>query len=117
MVNYKYEIRNKNNRPQRGHNGKGKTMTKQTKTPRHIVMTAAANMPSSCRGSYGRVAVVRLEDGFDGIPKMISDRARGVAEIVETWEKCSIGKTEKSAFAIAKKEAESMCAELNAKRK
>jgi hypothetical protein len=45
---------------------------------RYIIMTASAKMPSSCKGTYRRVAVVELEPGFTGVPKMISARARGV---------------------------------------
>ena len=56
-------------------------------TARYIVMTASARMPGSCWGRYGRVAVVELEPGFSGRPKMISERARGVRRVVQTWER------------------------------
>jgi hypothetical protein len=52
---------------------------------RFVVMTSAAHMPASVRGArYRNVAVVRLTDEYarDGLwPKMISNRARGVAYI------------------------------------
>jgi len=81
--------------------------------PRFIVLTAAANMPASCWGRYGRVAVVELEPGTTEYPRMISDRARGVARVIQTWEKCNVGKTERSAFASALREAEALATELN----
>jgi hypothetical protein len=45
-----------------------------------IVMTASAKMPSSVRAPYMKVAVVEVEKGV--IPKMISERAKGVVRIV-----------------------------------
>jgi hypothetical protein len=80
---------------------------------RCIVMTAAARMPSSCWGRYGRIAVVEVEDDFDGRPAMISDRARGVVRVVETWERRRVGKTDRCAFRRALAEAEALCASLN----
>lgn len=84
--------------------------------PRFIVMTATAQVPSRMRrnGSYKRVAVIEIEAGFEGTPSMISERARGVARIVETWERCNVGKTTRSAFARAMAEAEALAAKLNA---
>jgi hypothetical protein len=81
---------------------------------RYIVMTASACMPASCWGVYGRVAVVELEPGFKSKPKMISDRAIGIKRVVETWEKCNVGKTERCAFARAEAEAHELADELNA---
>ena len=80
---------------------------------RYIVMTAAARMPASCKGRYARVAVVELEPGFTGSPKMISERARGVRRIVETWEKCHVGKTERCAYERALAEAFALAEDLN----
>ena len=79
----------------------------------YIVMTATEKMPASCWGRYRRVAVVRLEDGFTGEPKMISERARGLAEIVEEWRACSVGTTDRSAYRRAVAEAEALAARLN----
>jgi hypothetical protein len=79
----------------------------------YIVMTASAKMPTTCWGRYGRVAVVRLEDGFEGTPKMISERARGVEEVVALWDRQHIGSTTRCAFSRALAEAEAMCEELN----
>ena len=75
-----------------------------------IVRTASAQMPSSCRGRYGKVAVLEIEAGSQ--PAMISERAKGVIRIVRIWDKCSMGGP-KSAFGRAKAEAETLCAELN----
>jgi len=77
------------------------------------VMTATAQMPSSCWGRYGKVAVVELETP-DSEPKMISERARGIKRIVALWDRCFWGKTERCEFNKALREAEKMAAELNA---
>ena len=76
-----------------------------------IVQTAAANMPSSCKGIYRRVAVLEVEDGVTSV-KMISPRARGVVRVVATWEKCH-AKGENTAFSRALADAREMAAELN----
>src|SRR3990167_6719186 len=79
-----------------------------------IVMTASEKMPSTCWGRYGKIAVVEVEDGFVGRPKMISTRARGVVRIVSEWRKLNIGSSERCAFEVAKREAEALSLELNA---
>lgn len=81
--------------------------------PRYIVLTAAAQMPSSNKfGVYRRVAVIEL-DGSGVQPKMISERARGVTRIVETWERLSVGTTERCAYRVALAKAEALAARLN----
>ena len=90
------------------------TRTETTVLPRFIVMTAAANMGSKCKGVYKRVAVVELEEGTTERPKMISDRAKGIKRIVSLADKLNVGKTEKCAFAVALRDAEQMAAKLNA---
>jgi hypothetical protein len=80
---------------------------------RFIVMTAAAHMPSSCKGTYRRVAVVETDLREGENPKFIGDRAKGVVRIVETWERLNCGKTERSAYAKALAEAELKCARMN----
>ena len=85
---------------------------------KHIVMTSTAKMPNSCWGKYLRHAVVELEPGFEGTPAMISERARGVARIVETWERCHEGKNYPAGrceASRARAEAEAMAADLNAR--
>ena len=82
-------------------------------TDKFIVMTASASMPASCWGTYRRVAVVELEDGFDSRPEMISERAKGVKEIVQTWEKCNVGKTWRCAYNRAVTEANNLADTLN----
>ncbi len=82
-------------------------------SPRYIIMTASTYMPASCWGRYGKVAVARLEDGFEGRPKMISERARGVAEIVALWDPCNIGKTPRCAYQRALAEARDMIEALS----
>jgi len=77
-----------------------------------LVMDKAANMPSSCWGTYRRVAVVELEPGFDDYPKMISTRARGVKRVVKTWERRHVGTTSRCAFERALSEALDMARAL-----
>lgn len=84
-----------------------------TPTPRFIVVERAARMPSSCWGRYVRIGVVEVEPGFEGEPKMLSDRARGVKRVVETWERLNVGKTERCAAARARREAEALADQLN----
>jgi len=78
----------------------------------YIVKTSAAKMPRSCWGRYVRVAVLEVEAGTE--PAMISERARGVVRIVETWERLSVGKTNRCAAARAVAEAEALAARLGA---
>lgn len=77
----------------------------------YIVRGAAACMPSSCWGRYGRVAVLEVERGAQ--PKMISEHARGVVRVVQTWERRNIGSTERCAYSRAWKEAEALAEQLN----
>jgi hypothetical protein len=89
--------------------------------PRFVVMDASACMPGSVRAPYRRVAIVELEPGTTELPKMISDRARGVRSIVATWERCHSGKTRsrvrrstrRTAYERAMAEAEEWCEDLN----
>ena len=84
----------------------------------YIVQSAAANMPSSCRGTYRRVAVLEISPDdlpeSETRPRMISAHARGVVRVVETWERCNVGSTSRCAYERAWTEAEEMAAELNA---
>ena len=76
-----------------------------------IIMTATAKMPNSCWGRYMRVAVVET-DGTR--PKMISERARGVVRIVQTWERRNAStRGPNTAFARATREAADLVAKLN----
>ena len=78
----------------------------------YTILTASANMPLSCWGRYARIAVVELEPGFDGRPAMISERARGVSRIVETWERLHVGSTDRCAYARAMAAAEELLGTL-----
>jgi hypothetical protein len=75
-----------------------------------IVMTASAQMPASCKGRYGKVAVCEVAKGV--WPKMISERARGMVRIVSLQQPLHMG-GERSAFAIAKADAERLVKGLN----
>ena len=63
---------------------------------RHQVLVRAAPMPRSCFGRYVRVGVALVDPALlpDGRrePRMLSSRARGVVEVVRTWERCHSGK-------------------------
>lgn len=84
---------------------------------RYIVMTACAKVPTSWKWQHKRrkVAVVELEEGFEGLPKMISERARGVRQIVRLWDRLHVGSTERSEYYQYLAKAEELAAELNAK--
>lgn len=84
----------------------------------YMVLTATENMPSSCWGRYGRVAVVevdesKLRDG-DTCPRMISERAKGVVRIVAQWRRLNIGTTARCAYHSARSEADALIRELSA---
>lgn len=76
-----------------------------------IVMTAAACMPSSCKGKYGKVAVVET-DG-ENIPKQIHPNHKAVKRIVQVWDRRFWGTTDRCAFHLAKKQAEELVEKLN----
>jgi hypothetical protein len=85
--------------------------------PTYIVMTSGVHSPtgSGFWGRYRSVAVVLVEDA-NVQPKMISKRAKGVIKIVRHWGPQSVGKTERCAFAVAMREAETLAAAaLNAR--
>lgn len=88
-------------------------MTPETTLPRFLLMTASAKMPGSCKGVYRRIAIVET-DGTGVKPALISERAKGVKRIVKTWEALNVGKTDRSAYAVALAEATDLCAKMNA---
>jgi hypothetical protein len=84
----------------------------------HIVMEASAQVPSSWKWQrpMRKVAVVELTDEYAASgerPKMISDRAKGVAKIVEVWDRLNVGKTDKCAYRVTLKEAQELAMRLN----
>ena len=79
----------------------------------YIVQSASAQMPASCRGRYMRVAVLEVPAGVERAT-MISDRARDVVRVVETWERLSVGLTERCAYRRALAAAKALAAKLNA---
>ena len=79
----------------------------------YIVQTATAHMPQAARRyRYRRVAVLEVQPGVTSVA-MISTHARGVVRIVRTWERRSVGKTERCAYSRALAEAEALADELN----
>lgn len=85
-------------------------MTKAKETE-YVIKVSGAAMPSSCWGIYRRIAVIEVEKGVS--PKMISDRARGVVRIVETWEDLHLGQTRRCAVARAMLDAIALANSLN----
>jgi hypothetical protein len=82
----------------------------------YIVQTASAKMPTSVKAPYRRVAVLEVEPGITRVA-LISERARGVVRIVQTWERCHAGRrfSPNTAYAKALREAEAQATTLNAR--
>jgi len=78
---------------------------------RFIVMSASAQMPGSVKAPYRRCAVIETDLPEGEFPKMISERARGVVRIVETWERCH-ARGQNCAFARAMREATALADDL-----
>lgn len=79
----------------------------------YIVQSATAHMPAAARRyPYKRVAVLEVTPGTDSV-SMISTHARGVIRIVRTWERRSVGKTERCAYRRALADARALADELN----
>jgi len=79
--------------------------------PGYVVLTASARMPASCKGRYRRVAVCLVADPKHP-PATIALRAKGMLEIVRTWEACNVGQTSRSAYFRARVEAEALRTKL-----
>jgi hypothetical protein len=79
---------------------------------RFIVMTAAAHMPSSCKGTYRRIAVVETDLPYGQKPKFIGDRAKGTVRVVKTWERLNCGTSPRCAYARAMREANELLTSL-----
>ena len=70
-------------------------------------------MPASCWGRYGRIAVIELADGHTDASR-IDIRDRAIKRIVELWDRCHVGKTDRGEFQKRLKEAQELCDQLNA---
>lgn len=79
---------------------------------RFVVLDMTAKMPSSCRGRYRRVGVVELIDPNGGA-RMLSERDRNVARVVETWERLHAGRTMRSVYQQALASATALAERLN----
>lgn len=64
----------------------------------YIVQTATANMPGSCWGRYGRVALIEVDSPEIQRVSMISTRARHVIRIVRLWDRVFWGTSNRCAF-------------------
>jgi hypothetical protein len=81
-----------------------------TTNARLMVMTSTPHLKGKARRfgrDYLRIALVELEDGFQGRPKMISERAIGVRRIVRDYT-VHVGSTERSAGYRLLRELEAM---------
>lgn len=77
-----------------------------------IVQSASASMPRSVKAPYKRVAVLEVPDDVVRA-SMISERAKDVIRVVQTWEKCNVGQGIRSAYSRALSEAIQLCGTLN----
>ncbi len=88
-------------------------------THKAIVMEASSTPSANCWGRYKRVAVVIIDtdelcaNGRD-LPSSISKRSIGVVRIVQTWENCNVGTSERCAYRRALAEAEELAKMVNA---
>ncbi len=82
-------------------------------TTEYRIQTAAARMPGSCWGRYGKIGVVEVEAGYEKPIKMISDRARGVVRVVRIWDRLHMGTTQRCAYARAMAEARRLVNDLS----
>ncbi len=80
-----------------------------------IVQSAVAKMPHSCWGRYRRVGVLEVPEGVSEVA-MISERCTEVVQVVETWEGCNVGTTERCAYEKALTAAHALADKLNAQR-
>lgn len=78
----------------------------------YVIRTSSAQCPSSWTWTHERRRVAVLEVERGAVPAMISKRARGVVRVVETWERCYVGRTARCQYQRAIAEAEALVAEL-----
>lgn len=84
-------------------------------TTTYYVTCAAAKMPTSCWGTYRRVAVMAWDSTLGPRPKTIRDTRAAV--VVDTWEKLNVGVSERCAYSRAYGEALTRCEALEAERR
>ncbi len=79
----------------------------------YIVLSKSAPTKGIARkyGNYRRVAVVKTDGNT--VPKMISERARGLVEIVVVWNSCNVGKTANCRYARRMENANNIAQVLN----
>jgi|TARA_R110000824_G_scaffold16325_2_gene67831 hypothetical protein len=83
---------------------------------RFVVVDKSAHMPNSCWGNYRRVGVVELTASAQregSFPKMLSKRAHAVHRVVDVWENCNVGTTDRCAYRRAVVEADDLARDLN----
>ncbi len=85
-------------------------------TDQWTVLTSSAHMPSSCKGNYRNVAVVKLTLDYAEAgkrPATISERAEGIVEVIHLGAH-HVGTTPRCAYQRALSDAANRAAELNA---
>jgi hypothetical protein len=76
----------------------------------YTIVVSSARMPSSCRGRYARIGIVRSPVGVPAPTRICTTQ---VHTVVRTWESLHVGKTEACEFERALKAAEAELARLN----
>lgn len=76
----------------------------------YFLLDKSEKMPASCWGKYRRIAIVRMPDNAHEPPR-IDERIKGL-EIVDQWRSLNVGKTDRCAYRVALREAETKLAEL-----
>jgi hypothetical protein len=74
------------------------------------ILVSSARMPSSCRGRYARIGIVRSPVGVPAPTRICTTK---VHTVVRTWESLHVGKTKDCEFERVLKAAEKELARLN----
>ena len=77
-----------------------------------FMIKISTDTPRGGYGSYHKIGLVEVEPGTTHV-SMISERAKGVIRVVETWPGLYRGKTDACAFSVALEEARLLCDKLN----
>jgi hypothetical protein len=73
-------------------------MQKQTEL---VIKTSSARNHGSHQWQHRRCHVALMEVEAGTTPKMISERARGVVSIIDRWDACYVGTTNRCQYRVA----------------
>ena len=76
------------------------------------MLKISTDTPRGGYGNYAKIGLLEVEPGTTHV-SMISERAKGVIRVVETWPGLFRGKTDACAFSVALEEAKILCDRLN----